>query len=208
LCVTEKKRESKGKGNMESKLEQFVGNFTNAISNELCSEFIDYFNGISKAGLTMSSMQENNVPLHKRKDEVIGIPLGLPRKCFPTAICQPLWNNVSECLALYSAEYDVGHYITSHDFKIHRVQPTGGYHVWHHEHCFNEPYRVLAWHITLEAPKRGGETEFLYQSMRIKPEVGKLTIWPAGFTHMHRGNPPLEGQKTYITGWFELLPPQ
>jgi hypothetical protein len=25
---------------------------------------------------------------------------------------------------------------------------------------------------------------------------------------MHRGNPPLEGQKTYITGWFELLPPQ
>ena len=43
--------------------------------------------------------------------------------------------------------------------------------------------------------------------MRIEPKVGQLTIWPAGFTHKHRGNPPLEGQKTYITGWFELTPP-
>ena len=64
---------------MESKLEQFVGNFTNAVSNELCSEFIDYFNGISKAGLTMSSMQENDVPLHKRKDDnpLVGIMYGI-----------------------------------------------------------------------------------------------------------------------------------
>ena len=36
------------------------------------------------------------------------------------------------------------------------------------------------------------------------PEVGKLLIWPAGFTHMHRGNPPLEGEKMYITGWFTV----
>ena len=35
------------------KLEQFVGSFTNAISDELCSEFIDCFNGhIRTAGLT------------------------------------------------------------------------------------------------------------------------------------------------------------
>ena len=61
--------------------------------------------------------------------------------------------------------------------------------------------------MTLESPKKGGETEFLYQSMRIEPEVGKLLIWPAGFTHKHRGNPPLEGQKTYMTGWFDLINP-
>ena len=54
----------------------------------------------------------------------------------------------------------------------------------------------------LEVPKEGGETEFLHQSLRIKPIVGRTLIWPAGFTHMHRGNPPLDGEKMYITGWF------
>ena len=54
----------------------------------------------------------------------------------------------------------------------------------------------------LEAPKKGGETEFLHQSLRIEPIVGRTLIWPAGFTHVHRGNPPLDGEKMYIDGWF------
>ena len=55
----------------------------------------------------------------------------------------------------------------------------------------------------LEAPTKGGETEFLHQSLRIEPKVGRTLLWPVGFTHMHRGNPPLEGEKMYITGWFQ-----
>jgi hypothetical protein len=54
----------------------------------------------------------------------------------------------------------------------------------------------------LEAPKEGGETEFLHQSLRIKPIVGRTLIWPAGYTHIHRGNPPIDGEKMYIDGWF------
>jgi len=51
--------------------------------------------------------------------------------------------------------------------------------------------------------KIGGETEFLYQSIRIKPVAGRTLIWPAGYTHVHRGNPPIKGEKMYATGWFE-----
>ena len=51
--------------------------------------------------------------------------------------------------------------------------------------------------------EEGGETEFLYQSRRVKPKRGRLAIWPAQFTHMHRGNPPLSGDKYVITGWVE-----
>ena len=49
----------------------------------------------------------------------------------------------------------------------------------------------------------GGETEFLYQHKRFKPEAGKLLIWPAPWTHLHRGNPPLKGEKYIITSWIE-----
>ena len=49
---------------------------------------------------------------------------------------------------------------------------------------------------------KGGETEFLYYKKRVEPEQGKLIIWPAGYTHAHRGGLVLEGNKYVITGWF------
>ena len=187
------------------KLEQFIGIFPNAINDDLCSEFVNYFNAISEQGLTMSTMEESDIIGTIRKDELIHIPGGLPPQCFPEGLCKLLWKNISECFNIYFKEYSINRPMTSHNFKVHRVQLSGGYHAWHHEHAYEASDRVLAWHLNLEVPKKGGETEFLFQSMRVEPKVGQLAMWPAGFTHKHRGNPPLEGQKTYLTGWFELV---
>jgi len=189
------------------KLEQFIGIFPNAINDNLCFDFVNWFNVVSEQHLTMSSMEEAGMPGSIRKDEVIVIPKQLPQNCFPVNLTQALWQNISECYNIYYDEYNIDRLLTSYSFKAHRVQVSGGYHQWHHEQWFNDPYRVLAWHLTLEAPKGGGETEFLYQSMRVEPKAKQLTIWPAAFTHKHRGNPPLEGQKTYLTGWFDLVSP-
>ena len=52
----------------------------------------------------------------------------------------------------------------------------------------------------------GGETEFLYQGIRVKPEKGKTVIFPASYTHMHRGNPPIGGTKYIATTWASRLP--
>ena len=52
----------------------------------------------------------------------------------------------------------------------------------------------------------GGETEFLYQKKRIRPKQGRVLIFPAGFTHTHRGNPPLSGDKYILTSWLEEYP--
>ena len=50
----------------------------------------------------------------------------------------------------------------------------------------------------------GGETEFLYQKRRIVPTVGTVVMWPAAYTHVHRGNTVLTEQDKYIvTGWYQ-----
>ena len=51
----------------------------------------------------------------------------------------------------------------------------------------------------------GGETEFLYQHKRVPPKAGTIVIWPTGFSHTHRGNPPLSNTKYIVTGWLNLL---
>jgi hypothetical protein len=87
--------------------------------------------------------------------------------------------------------------------KLQKTKKGGGYHAWHHEQSVIEvAQRVLVWTIYLNDVEEGGETEFLYQSKRIKARKGKICIFPAGFTHVHRGNPPLSGNKYILTGWW------
>jgi hypothetical protein len=82
----------------------------------------------------------------------------------------------------------------------------GGYPHWHSEiypqdgRC--EPlHRVLLWSVYLNDVPQAGETEFLYQHRKIAPREGTLLIAPAGFTHTHRGNTPVGGDKYIATSW-------
>ena len=80
-----------------------------------------------------------------------------------------------------------------------------GYHAWHCEDDSRDnATRILTFILYLNDVNEGGETEFLYYPKRIKAEAGKLILWPAGFTHTHRGNPPLSNTKYILTGWVEF----
>ena len=89
---------------------------------------------------------------------------------------------------------------------LQKTEPLQGYHMFH---CENDVWRnrnrTLAWMIYLNDVEEGGETEFLYQQLKIKPKRNTCVIWPGSFTHIHRGNPPISGTKYILTGWFASL---
>ena len=89
--------------------------------------------------------------------------------------------------------------------KLQKTDVAGGFHVWHYENGhIDSVHRMLAWTIYLNDVPEGGETEFLYQSERVKPVKGRTVIFPAGFMHTHRGNPPISNEKYILTGWFSI----
>ena len=47
-----------------------------------------------------------------------------------------------------------------------------------------------------------GAEDHVYQQRRIAPRTGSLLIAPAAFTHTHRGNRPLGGDKFIATSWI------
>ena len=82
----------------------------------------------------------------------------------------------------------------------------GGYPYWHCELYPKDAlcdtlHRAVLWTIYLNDSFEEGETEFLYQQKKIKPKTGSLLIAPTAFTHTHRGNKPLDGDKYIATSW-------
>ena len=126
----------------------------------------------------------------------------------PKDVIETYQSGLKKCLGAYVSRYALNHMTLQHKtFKMHKVLPTQGYHFWHSENGNQvDSDRILVYSTYLKVPEEGGETEFRHQSYRVKPIVGRTLIWPAGFTHTHRGNPPLDGEKYYITWWFSVAP--
>jgi hypothetical protein len=90
------------------------------------------------------------------------------------------------------------------DFKIQKSMPGEGYNAFHFEtDMLRDSRRTLVFLLYLNDVEEGGETEFRYLKVRYKPKSNRLILFPAGFTHTHRGLPPLSNDKYIATGWIE-----
>ena len=91
-------------------------------------------------------------------------------------------------------------------FNLQRYAPGEGFKRWHCDWTLSdeatEPQaRVLAWILYCNSLPDGG-TEFHWQGHHEEAERGKLVIFPAGPSHIHRGRVSQEHTKTIATGWI------
>jgi hypothetical protein len=61
--------------------------------------------------------------------------------------------------------------------------------------------RLLTFIWYLNTVENGGETEFFNGRIKIKPEKGKLLLFPSTWTYNHKGNIPISSDKYIVTGW-------
>jgi len=91
-------------------------------------------------------------------------------------------------------------------FNLQRYAPGEGFRQWHCDWTIGdeatEPvHRVLAWILYCNSVPEAG-TEFHWQQHHEDAERGKLVIFPAGPSHIHRGRVTQEQSKTIATGWI------
>ncbi len=80
----------------------------------------------------------------------------------------------------------------------------GEYYKWHHDSLSNKnKERLLSFIWYLNDVHVGGHTEFI-DGTKIKPETGKLLIFPSTWTYVHQGAPPISNTKYIITGWITI----
>lgn len=87
-------------------------------------------------------------------------------------------------------------------YQVQRYRPGEFYH-WHIDggsHEFSQRQLVALWYLN-DVPGPGGETEFLYQDVRVSPERGTLVLFPPFWTHEHRAARLEAGVKYIATTW-------
>jgi 2OG-Fe(II) oxygenase superfamily len=196
-------------------IENFVLQQDNFFSQEECESFIELYHKMESFGLTINRQKSEGADGTVKKDDqmfLTEIVCKLPTSDlnvygFPQFwnFSQKFWENIYPA---YASEYSALNGFEKMTIRLTKVQKTevgGGYHVWHCENGTVENMRrVAAFIVYLNDVEEGGETEFLYYPKRVRAKQGRLILWPSGFTHVHRGNPPISETKYIFTGWIEI----
>jgi len=190
-------------------IKNFIGVYDNYITKEECNKAIKLFENQNKFNNTVNRIgSEKSSILAKQDQQFFAFGNNVDvwwEELKPMMFNFDLaWKHYIKNVGADDAYNGGPFYYTS--LKIQKTLPTEGYHVWHVEHgkgFQNEP-RAFVFSVYLNDVEDGGETEFLHFSKRVKPKTGRIVIWPAAFPYLHRGNPPLSGEKYILTSWMML----
>jgi len=192
------------------KRHDYIEVYKNAFSKRECETIISYFerkpknygnitiNGIGRFDTSVKRCLQLEKP---------------PTFSDNTLISNILYTNLCKCLEKYKQKYPELNFIykwkIDNNYNIQKYStPEDGYKSWHCEHGMDKEnittQRVLAWMVYLNNAKSG--TEF-FRYPTINPGIGQCIIWPAFWTHTHRGVCPNQGIKYIATGWasFEKI---
>jgi hypothetical protein len=178
----------------------FIKEYHNALSSEFCKTLIEKFENDDRKtpGMTSSGYQPH---IKSSTDLLIS---GKPEYKEEDAV-------FLTSLQRHLIEYVEGKYLHNNNnlnnindsgYNIQRTTP-GEQFIWHNDYGVNpnnNQIRMVTYLWYLNDVEEGGETEFL-SGPKIKPETGKLLLFPATWDQIHKGNPPLNTTKYICTGW-------
>ncbi len=189
---------------------QFIGIYENVFPDGFCNHLVTEMESLLATGAGSDRQSTEGINKTVKQDEFVFINMKVHNpNPFNGHTCQRIfWDGLQGCFDRYCNEYDIlkDLPVKATALKLQKTVPGGGYHVWHCEQGTEDgANRVAVYSLYLNTIEEAGETEFLYQKLRLPAKENTMVIWPAGYTHPHRGNAVYGDKAKYIlTGWFYL----
>ena len=183
----------------------FIGSW-NLEPFEFCDELVSYFE------LNTSKQKKGNtiqgLDLNIKKSVDISIDpseIKLPENQIFHTYFQGLFACHKDYLLQWPFLASFANTVEIGSFNIQRYQAGEHFQQLHSERTSIETlHRIFAWMTYLNDVDEGGTTYFSHYDLEIKPRKGLTLIWPAEWTHAHKGNILHTGSKYIITGWMNL----
>ena len=180
----------------------FISIYENALSEKECNIIIDEFekNPNKKPGRC-----DYKIQLHIKRST--DITYDMNNDCITSVI---VGTRLEEHVNKYIEEHpDINNHLQPWScipkYNVQKYEPNEGFYKSHCENLDKESsYRVLVWMFYLNTVSDGG-TIFPTLETKIDAIRGRLVVWPAYWTHVHRGQIS-ESQTKYIaTGWHGFI---
>ena len=173
------------------------------LSPEQCHEFIEAFTNDTRQEPGMIGLDYID-PTKKASTDIKAQFLKEEFEQYNNIITKLLQAAVEEYITTYGLQEQPE--FTIHDaYNIQHYKDGEGYSQIHCEWMPDERYnlRMLAWMINLNNAQCG--TYFQHQDITTPAVQGVCTIWPAYWTHLHRGVTPNIHDKYKATGWVNYM---
>ena len=178
----------------------FIGGWY--IDKKICDNIIDAFKKHEHMAVAGSTAM--GIDLKKKDSKDVGV-------CYDN-FSEPFGEyrtNLQNCLLKYGEKYKYANEMDSFNimtnYNIQYYKPGGGFKQWHFENGkVYHRHRVLAFMTYLNDVEDGG-TEFFYQKIKSPAKKGLTIIWPAYFTHTHKGQISKTKEKFIATGWYSYM---
>ena len=175
----------------------------------ICSKFskIDSYNGVTYGGLDKNIKDTSDVVIPendewKEINDILSCNLEKGIKEYLTTL-----NNKKNYKGENNYGFNYQHLndklYLKNNFMIQKYEKGKGKYVYHDDGSHEATrYRVITYLWYLNDVEEGGETDFFGGTFKVKPETGKLLLFPAFWAFPHRGNRPISSDKYIITGWL------
>ena len=176
-----------------------IRRYHGAFSSNDCKKLINYIDGFEKNKLLVYDERA----LHEVDNKALNVTHSYDMTAY-SFVAEQTMPKFKLCVDEYLKTFSILNTckFIVYSLKVKKIQAGGGFHVWHFENGgMTYSHRAFVIQLYLNDNFDGGETEFLYQNRREQAKEGEVLIFPAGYTHTHRGNPPIGGTKYLITTW-------
>ena len=176
-----------------------IRRYRGVFSIDECKEIINYINFFEDNQILEYDRSALELEDHKIVNVTHDYDLGASSK-----LATMLFPGFKPCVTEYLESISIlrSKKFLLHDLKLKKIPAGGGFHNWHYENgSLSVAARQFVVQLYLNDDFDGGETEFLYQQRREESVAGDIIIFPASYTHTHRGNPPFGGDKYIATSW-------
>tara|TARA_R100000963_G_C4616081_1_gene84977 strand:- start:356 stop:904 length:549 start_codon:yes stop_codon:yes gene_type:complete len=180
-------------------MESFIRNYS--VDKKLCDNLIKYHK------LMKEYKAEGETSNGVKKDVKDSIDVRFYNQSTDKTILQ-FFKTLSGCATKYIDEFKLKFNIITDTVNLIQYYPkNGGYKLFHSENSsLSTAHRRLVYMLYLNDVPNGG-TEFKYQNIITQAVKGNLLIWPAEFTHTHKGVISKTKEKYIATGWFKMEQP-